>query len=72
MTKWKDLQDTNPEPSLLDAIAHVEREEDKIPDAHVAHMQRWANERKMSKRERERCLEYLMELVRVANIGKAK
>jgi hypothetical protein len=50
----------------------VEREEDKIPDAHVAHMQRWANERKMSKRERERCLEYLMELVRVANIGKAK
>jgi len=27
MTKWKDLQDTNPEPSLLDAIAHAEQQQ---------------------------------------------
>lgn len=26
MTKWKDLHDTNPEPTLLDAIAHAENE----------------------------------------------
>jgi hypothetical protein len=25
MTDWKSLQDTNPEPSLLDAIAHAEK-----------------------------------------------
>ena len=25
MTNWKSLQDTNPEPSLLDAIAHAEQ-----------------------------------------------
>ena len=27
MTKWKDLQDTNPEPSILDAIAHAEKKD---------------------------------------------
>ena len=27
MTDWKSLQDTNPEPSLLDAIAHAENQE---------------------------------------------
>jgi hypothetical protein len=27
MTKWKDLMDTNPEPSLLDAIAHAEKKD---------------------------------------------
>ena len=26
MTKWKDLHDTNPEPTLLDAIAHAEKQ----------------------------------------------
>lgn len=26
MTKWKDLHDTNPEPTLLDAISHAENE----------------------------------------------
>lgn len=26
MTKWKDLQDTNPEPNLLEAIAHAEKQ----------------------------------------------
>lgn len=26
MTKWKDLMDTNPEPNLLEAIAHAENE----------------------------------------------
>jgi hypothetical protein len=26
MTNWKTLQDTNPEPSLLDAIAHAEEQ----------------------------------------------
>lgn len=26
MDKWKDLQDSNAEPSLLDAIAHAENE----------------------------------------------
>lgn len=25
MTDWKTLQDSNPEPSLLDAIAHAEK-----------------------------------------------
>jgi len=25
MTNWKELQDNNPEPSLLDAIAHAEK-----------------------------------------------
>ena len=25
MTNWKSLQDTNPTPSLLDAIAHAEK-----------------------------------------------
>jgi len=25
MTNWKSLQDTNPEPSILDAIAHAEK-----------------------------------------------
>jgi hypothetical protein len=27
MTDWKSLQDTNPEPSLLDAIAHAEEQQ---------------------------------------------
>ena len=27
MTNWKSLQDNNPEPSLLDAIAHAEKKE---------------------------------------------
>lgn len=26
MDKWKDLQDSNPEPSLLDAITHANNE----------------------------------------------
>ena len=32
MTDWKSLLDTNPEPSLLDAIAHAEEQqlEDKL------------------------------------------
>jgi hypothetical protein len=31
MTNWKTLQDTNPEPSLLDAIAHAEKKQPKTP-----------------------------------------
>jgi hypothetical protein len=27
MTNWKSLQDSNPEPSLLDAIAHAEKKQ---------------------------------------------
>ena len=27
MTNWKSLQDSNPEPSLLDAIAHAEEQQ---------------------------------------------
>jgi hypothetical protein len=32
MTKWKDLQDANPEPSLLDAIDHAETQPQPKPD----------------------------------------
>jgi hypothetical protein len=31
MTDWKSLQDSNPEPSLLDAIAHAEGQQPKAP-----------------------------------------
>lgn len=31
MTNWKSLQDSNPEPSLLDAIAHAEKKQPKAP-----------------------------------------
>lgn len=30
MTDWKSLQDTNPAPSLLDAIAHAEKKEQPV------------------------------------------
>jgi hypothetical protein len=42
MTNWKILFDVNPEPSLLDAIAHAEREENMLSDeaieAYIAEM----------------------------------
>ena len=31
MPDWKLLQDTNPEPSLLDAIAHAEKKQPEAP-----------------------------------------
>jgi hypothetical protein len=36
MTNWKDLQDANPEPSLLDAIAHSEKTMDIQKQAMLA------------------------------------
>ena len=42
MTNWKSLQDNNPEPSLLDAIAHARDEENMFSDeaieAYIAEM----------------------------------
>jgi hypothetical protein len=42
MTNWKTLQDSNPEPSLLDAIAHARHEENMLSDeaieAYIAEM----------------------------------
>jgi hypothetical protein len=42
MTNWKRLADTNPEPSLLDAIAHAKDEENMFSDeaieAYIAEM----------------------------------
>ena len=39
MTDWKTLQDTNPEPSLLDAIAHAE--EQQLEDRHTTTQREW-------------------------------
>ena len=42
MPNWKLLQDSNPEPSLLDAIAHAKHEENMLSDeaieAYIAEM----------------------------------
>jgi hypothetical protein len=39
MTNWKTLQDTNPEPSLLDAIAHAEKQQ--LEGRHTTTQREW-------------------------------
>ena len=45
MTNWKTLQDSNPEPSILDAIAHARKlEEQQLEDRRNLHkfIKAWA------------------------------